>query len=224
MQDKNNDMPSYLLPMVKLALVFVAVMAVIIAPFLVWGATIERLAPALLTTASTKLLIAAIGAALLTADVALPIPSSIISVMVCLLTDPLLGAAAILVGMLGSFLCGYYLGRLVPQDALRRWVGPELWDSVSRQAARSGVIWIMASRPVPVLAEATSIISGSLGVPFKPAMLAALLSSAGVAGCYGAAAVVGLSNGGFWLAFAMSIALAALLWLLSRTWRDRMGV
>ena len=103
-------------------------------------------------------------------------------------------------------------------------MGPELWDSVSRQAAHSGVIWIMASRPVPVLAEATSIISGSLGVPFKPAMLAALLSSAGVAGCYGAAAIVGLSNGGFWLAFAMSGVLAALLWLLSRTWRGRMGV
>lgn len=224
MQDRQDlDKPSRLLPGIRLVFVSVVLLAVIIAPFLLWGAAIERLAPSILAAANTKWLIAGIGTLLLTADVALPIPSSIISALLCLLAGPLLGAAAILIGMTGSFLCGYYLGRLIPRDSLRRWVGPELWDSVSRQAARSGAIWIMASRPVPVLAEATSIISGSLGVPFKPAMLAAVLSSAAVAGCYGAAAAVGLSKGGFWLAFAMSVTLAASLWFLSRTWRGRLG-
>lgn len=218
-----RNMSFQLSPGARLTLVFAALVLVIIVPFLVWGEEIERLAPAMLSMADTRLLIAGLGIVLLMIDVALPIPSSIISVMLCLLVGPALGALAITIGMSGGFACGYYLGRLLPKHSLRQWVGPQLWDSVSRQAASSGVIWIMVSRPVPVLAEATSIISGSLGVPFKPAMLAALLTSAGVAGCYSAAAIIGLSNGGFWLAFAASISLAASMWLLSRILRGRMN-
>lgn len=205
--------------MSKLAVLLAAVMAAIIVPFLVWGAEIERLAPGMLAAPDTKWVIAGVGATLLTTDVALPIPSSVVSAMLCLLAGPFLGAAAILVGMLGSFAFGYSLGRLLPRDSLKRWVGPELWDSVSDQATRSGALWIMVSRPIPVLAEATSIILGSLGMPFGPAMLAALASSAGVAACYAAAAAAGLSNGGFWLAFGMSLGLAAVLWFLSRILR-----
>ena len=216
-------MPFRLSQWVRLASALVAVVAVIIVPFLIWGADLERLAPLMLTTANTRSLVVGLGIALLITDVALPIPSSMVSVMLCLLAGPLLGTVSILIGMLGGFVFGYFLGRLLPRDSLRRWVGPELWDSVSRQAVHSGAIWIMVSRPVPVLAEATSIISGSLGVPFKPALLAALLSSAGVAGCYGAAAIVGLANGGFWLAFATSVGLAALLWFTSRIWLRRIS-
>jgi hypothetical protein len=82
----------------------------------------------------------------------------------------------------------------------------------------------MASRPVPVLAEASAVIAGSLGVSFPAALAAALVSSLGVAACYGVAAAAGLSGGGFWLAFAASMLLAALLWFLSRIWRGRMNV
>lgn len=216
-------MPSRLSSRLKLGLGLAAVMAIIIVPFLVWGAELDRLAPELLTGSDSRLLVAGVGAMLLAIDVALPIPSSVVSAMLCLLAGPLLGAAAILIGMLGSFVCGYSVGRLVPRDSLRRWVGADLWDSVSDRAAHSGNIWIMASRPVPVLAEATSIISGSLGVPFRPALFAALVSSAGVACCYGTAAIVGLSSGGFWLAFGTSVLLACLLWVLSRTWRTRIS-
>jgi uncharacterized membrane protein YdjX (TVP38/TMEM64 family) len=198
-------------------------MAVIIAPFLFWGEPIERLAPAMLAGAHTEWLVVGLGAVLLMVDVALPIPSSVISVMLCVLAGPMLGAAAIGIGMLGAFMCGYVLGRLLPREALRRWVGPALWDGVGRRAMRSGAIWIMISRPVPVLAEATAIISGSLGVPFRSALSAALVSSAGVAACYGVAASIGLADGGFELAFALSAVLAALPWFMSRLWRGRMN-
>lgn len=211
-------------PAVRLALILVALVAAIIVPFLLWGEEIERLAPQLLSSADTRLLVAGVGIMLLVTDLALPIPSSVVSISLCLLLGPVSGALAVAVGMLGGFLCGYGLGRLLPSTALRRWVGPELWDAVSRRAAESGALWIMVSRPVPVLAEATAVISGSLRVPLRSALPAALLSSAVVAGCYGAAAYIGLSNGGFWLAFAVSLLLAALLWLLSRGWRGRMNV
>jgi uncharacterized membrane protein YdjX (TVP38/TMEM64 family) len=211
-------------PWIRLALILVALAAAIILPFLLWGEDIERLAPDLLSGADTRLLIAGIGVALLVTDLVLPIPSSIVSVTLCLLLGPLLGALAVALGMLGGFLCGYLLGRLLPRAALRRWVGAELWDAVSRRAADSGALWIMASRPVPVLAEATAVIAGSLGVPFPTALAAALASSLGVAACYGVAAAAGLSVGGFWLAFAASMLLSALLWFLSRIWRGGMNV
>jgi uncharacterized membrane protein YdjX (TVP38/TMEM64 family) len=214
---------SRLSPAARLALLAAALLTLILIPFLLWGEDLERAAPLMLTTPDAKWLVAGIGVALLMGDLALPVPSSVVSVSLCLLLGPLLGAAAVAVGMLGGFLCGYLLGRLLPRAALRRWIGADLWDAVSRRAERSGPLWILVTRPVPVLAEATAIIAGSLGVPFRSALPAALLSSVGVACCYGAAALVGLSSGGFWLAFAMSLVLAGALWYMSRMWRGRMS-
>ncbi|MCP5277094.1 MAG: VTT domain-containing protein [Thiobacillus sp.] len=208
-------------PRGKLAVVLVVLAAAIILPFVVWGEQIERLAPSLLGSGDTALLVAAVGIALLTVDLALPIPSSVVSISLCLFLGPLLGGAAIVLGMMGGFASGYVLGRMLSRESLRQWVGPELWDDLGRKAARSAPVWIMVSRPVPVLAEATAVITGSLGVPFRTAMLAALLSSLAVAGCYATAVMIGYSEGGFGLAFLSSLVLAGLLWTLSRILRRR---
>jgi uncharacterized membrane protein YdjX (TVP38/TMEM64 family) len=211
-------------PAFRLTLVLAALVAAILLPFLIWGDSLERAAPEWLTGANSGLGVAAVGIGLLMADLVLPVPSSVVSIMLCLLLGPLSGALAVATGMLAGFLLGYLIGRLLPTATLRRWVGPALWDALGRRAAASGAFWIMASRPVPVLAEATAVVAGSLGVPLRVALPAALLSSLAVAACYAAATAAGLSAGGVWLAFLASLLLAALLWWASRVWRGRMNV
>ena len=120
---------------------------------------------------------------------------------------------------MAGFVCGYLLGWMLPAERLRRWVGARLWDAVRDKAARQSTAWIVVSRPVPVLAEAVSILAGSLRVPWRRAMPAAAMSSALVALCYGATTALGLANGSFWLSFAASIALACAAWFLSSRWR-----
>lgn len=206
-------------PRARLASVLAALVAAILIPFLLWGDRLDSLAPALLSGGNSAVLVAVAGVVLLIIDLVLPIPSSVISISLCLLLGPALGGLVIALGMTGGFACGYLVGQMLPREALRQWVGTGLWDALARKATHSAPVWIMVSRPVPVLAEATAVISGSLGVPFRMALLAALMSSLAVAACYAIAVMIGFSQGGFGLAFASSLALAGLLWSLSRRWR-----
>ncbi len=205
----------------KLSLLVALVLAAIIVPFMIWGEALDSLAPQMLQRQDARWYIAVLGAALLMVDVLLPVPSSIVSALLCVLLGPLHGSLAIMVGMMAGFACGYLLGRMLPADTLRRWVGAALWDSVRDKAARQSTAWIVVSRPVPVLAEAVSILAGSLRVRWQSAMLAAALSSAVVASCFGATAAVGLTNGSFWLSFGASVALASAAWFVSSYWRAR---
>lgn len=200
-----------------------ALLLLILVPFLLWGEAIERLAPELLHADAGPLVIAGLGIALLTADVVLPIPSSVVSVLLCVLLDPWLGALAIMAGMLGGFATGYALGRMLPARSLRGWVGPALWDAVTVRAERAGALWIMVTRPIPVLAEATAVIAGGLRLPLARAFTAAALSSAGVAACYGIAVHLGRVAGNFWLVLAVSLGLAGAFWAASRLWLARIG-
>ncbi len=207
----------------RLVGLMLVLLALIVVPFLLWGEAIERLAPELLRADTGPLTIAGLGIALLTADVVLPVPSSVVSVLLCLLLDPWLGALAIMAGMLGGFATGYALGRMLPLPALRGWVGPTLWDAVTSRAGRAGALWIMVTRPIPVLAEATAVIAGGLRLPPARTFAAAALSSAGVAACYGVAVHLGRAAGSLWFAFAVSLVLAGAFWAASRYWLVRIG-
>lgn len=216
-------MPPRALP--RLALALAILLAAILIPFFIWGESLERETPGLLDARLGAPGIAALAALLLAVDVVLPIPSSIISASVSFLAGPALGFFAILIGMSGGFLCGYLIGRALPEAALRRWIGAELWDGLKRRAQRSGLLWIVVSRPIPVLAEATAVLSGSLGLPIRLAFPTALVSSAAVAACYALAASLGDSGDWgdpFWLAFASSLALTVLFWFGSRKLRQQL--
>jgi uncharacterized membrane protein YdjX (TVP38/TMEM64 family) len=209
--------------LMRLSLLAAALVTAIVVPFVIWGGALDSWAPELLQQQDTRLYIAALGAALLIADVLLPVPSSVVSALLCVLLGPLQGAVVILFGMVGGFIAGYLLGLALPSATLRNWVGAALWDSVADKAQQQGTAWIVISRPVPVLAEAISIIAGSLRLPWRAALVSAVLSSAGVAACYGAAAAAGFANGSFWLAFGVSIFLACAAWFVSHFMRLSMA-
>ncbi|RMH22564.1 MAG: hypothetical protein D6696_03195 [Acidobacteria bacterium] len=161
---------------------------------------------------------AAAGVGLLIADVALPVPASLVMIAHGALFGVAAGTALSLAGGLGAALFGFWIGRrggplvarLVPEDERRR---------AGALLARWGPLAIVVSRPVPIVAETVAILAGTspLGwVSLSAASVAGLLPAALLYALTGATAAR-LDHAS--LIFALVLAIAALLWLLGRRLR-----
>lgn len=135
----------------------------------------------------TRGVAAVLGVTLLVVDIALPVPSSLVMITHGALFGVVVGTLLSVVGSLGSFGVGFALGRrgepvvrrLVPEDERRR---------ADRFVLRWGLVGVVLSRPVPLLAETVSLVAGASPLPWRAALGAAAL------GCLPAAAVYALAG------------------------------
>lgn len=145
-------------------LILVCALLVPIIPFVIIGEMPgERW---LLAAGDDALRFGVTGAVLLTLDVLLPIPSSIVG---ALLGGRLGFGAGFAWGFLGltiGHLIGYALGRLVP----------ERWASPLPEAPTLAAVFL--SRPVPVFAEAVALAAGAERMPLVPFAISAALGDA----------------------------------------------
>lgn len=184
----------------------------VLVPFALWGDALERAAPLWLRAQDAHAWLAALGVALLVVDVVLPVPSSLVAVMLCIALGPLWGGACVAAGAWLSFVVGYGLGRLVPESRLRRWVGPALWDRLRDRASDRALWWIAVARPLPVLAEISALLAGV----WRVSPLRAFAHAATAAGVLGA-----LYGGSVWIgrdAPHIAATVFALLLLPAVTW------
>ena len=200
----------------RLAAALAGVALCIVVPFALWGDGIARAAPGWLGPADHAAWFAALGIALLVADVLLPIPGSAVGMALCWTLGPLWGGASLAAGLTLSFAAGYALGRLLPEYRIRRWVGAPLWDAMCRQACHYALWWIVAARPLPVLAEMSALLAGVWRVPASHALLVAALSSCGVAALYAGTVWLGMNEPGVAFVLPATLALPALAWTVQR--------
>ena len=117
----------------------------------------------------------AIAISVLAADAVAPVPSS--AVMVALGATLGVGAAtaASTVGLVAAALIGYTLGRggarLGPVDP----VTIEKWSA--QLLRRGGFVSVIATRPVPMLAETTATVAGTVRMPLISFVPAAVIGS-----------------------------------------------
>ncbi len=118
------------------------------------------------------------GVGLLVLDVLLPVPSSVVGVMLGARLGWRLGFASCAAGLLLGHVIGYGLGRLAPE----RWA--------QGMALSPGWLGVLSTRPVPVLSEAVTLMAGASRMPFwgfasatllGDLVYAAVLSSTGAA-------------------------------------------
>lgn len=112
------------------------------------------------------LLFAVTGASLLTLDILLPLPSSIVGTLLAARLGLFAGFATILAGLFVGHLAGYALGRF----GLRR------FDAEFPTVPTLLIVFL--SRPVPVLAEAVAIAAGAGSMPLAPCVAALLAGDA----------------------------------------------
>lgn len=156
---------------------------------------------------------AALGVGLLVADIALPVPSSVVMLAHGALFGVVPGAALSLLGRTGNAVVGVLAGRGAGALLGRR-SGAD-GGRAAELVGRWGLPAVVLTRPVPVLAESTLVAAAALGLS-PPAVVVAAVAGAlpeavlyawagAAAGSYVSAAVV----------FVAVLALAAGVWLVA---------
>ena len=157
---------------------------------------------------------ALIGVGLLVADVALPVPSSIVMIAHGALFGAGLGSLLSIAGMLGAAAVGFAVGRR-GESLLERLVAEDERARVNRLLDRWGALAIVATRPVPVMAETCAIMAGASNISWAQAMAAALAGSIPPALLYGLTGSVSASFQSGTLMFGFVIIISGLFWLVS---------
>lgn len=181
---------------------------------------VETLHVPWLTDAGDRLQDARVGTALagvtlLVVDVVLPVPSSVVMTAHGALFGVLLGTLLSLAGSVGAAVAGYAIGRRGEPFVDKR-VRADERARADRLLARWGVVAVIASRPIPLVAETVAIVAGLSGIGARRVALAALAGSFPGALLY---AVAGAAAGGFAataLVFAGALLLAGAAMALSR--------
>lgn len=156
---------------------------------------------------------------LLAADVVLPVPSSWVATLSGASFGLWAGLGVNWLGLnLGSAL-GYSLGRRVGRVGAQRLLGAPRLERLAASFERHGAWSIPLFRAVPVLAEASLIVAGSLRLSPTRYWAACLSSNLGVAAVYAWAGAMALGGASWLWIFLGSMAFPGALWLLARVWR-----
>ena len=162
---------------------------------------------------SPSLEVALIGVGLLTADVLLPVPSSLVMLAHGAIFGFWLGTLLSLIGQVGAVLRGFAIGR-INSSLAARFIPPEQMARTRALLSRWGMVALIVTRPIPLLAETTAIRAGVARLNLAQVLIASLAGGLPTAALY---ALTGTLAAGFdsalW-SFALSLLVASLFWLL----------
>jgi uncharacterized membrane protein YdjX (TVP38/TMEM64 family) len=200
----------------KYGLFAACLIAIVVVPFVLFGTSLEGWTFGLMESSRPAAFIAAVGALLLAVDIVLPIPSTVVAAGLGALLGAPLGIAAAAIGLTAGCVVGYGLGRYLGHDFALRELGPSDFAYLSGLLDRYGLWLLAACRPVPVLAEASVIAAGVVGMRPIPVLVVTALANIGFAIVYAGlgASAEGLS--GFLAAFAASLALPGIALLVAK--------
>jgi uncharacterized membrane protein YdjX (TVP38/TMEM64 family) len=160
-------------------------------------------------------LTAVFGVGLLTLDVVLPVPSNLVMIAHGALFGIVVGTVLSLLGSMAAAAVAFWIGRrggrllalAVPADERAR---------ANAMLDRWGVIAIVVSRPLPLLAETIVVLAGASPMRWRTSMLAVLIGSLPPSLLYAwaGAASIGLEGGA--IVFGLVIVLAGVVGLTIR--------
>jgi uncharacterized membrane protein YdjX (TVP38/TMEM64 family) len=156
-----------------------------------------------------------LGIGLLIADVVAPVPSSVIMFANGVLFGLFWGATFSTLGGMGAAFVAYWIGTRTAHTG-RRWMGDESLSRVNGFFVKYGMMAVIVSRPVPILAEAIGIIAGISRMPADRFLPAALLGILPTAIIYAAAGVRAADFHSSAYIFLSVIALAGAVWIVGR--------
>ncbi|OIN58284.1 TVP38/TMEM64 family protein [Arsenicibacter rosenii] len=160
-----------------------------------------------------------ISIGLLSLDVVLPIPSSLLLLGNGMLFGWFSGMLVSLTGVMASSILGFYLGRSSRQYINRR-LSPETQLRVQAFCRQYGVIAIVISRPIPLLSETISLWAGISGVSFSGMVIYSLLGHLPACLLFALAGAFATNFQQALLAFILVMIVSGLCWKWGQRWQD----
>ncbi len=161
-----------------------------------------------------------IGSFLLAIDLLLPVPSSLIMITNGALFGIFFGTLASLFGSSLSMVFGWLLGKS-GQSWVEKFMGAGGLEEAKSFFQKWGNLAIIVSRPVPVLAEAISIVCGSLNYDFKKTLLFGIIGLLPTCILYAYTGHLALEMESSTNSFLLVIGMAVLVWIIGMLFRKR---
>ncbi|MCY2992278.1 MAG: VTT domain-containing protein [Planctomycetota bacterium] len=168
----------------RLLLLVAIVLAIPILPFLGFGEALEARMTGWLSDTLPPTTVAMLVIGLLASDIFLPVPSSVVSTFAGKMLGFWAGTAATWCGLTSGAVFAFWLVRVCGRPLAKRLSSDEELARMDALAARFGVLVLVLTRPVPVLAEASVLLMGTTRLAWWRFLLAVGLSNLGLAAVY----------------------------------------
>ncbi len=168
----------------RLLLLVAIVLAIPILPFLGFGEALEARMTGWLSDTLPPTTVAILVIGLLTSDIVLPVPSSVVSTFAGKMLGFWAGTAATWCGLTSGAVFAFWLVRVCGRPLAKRLSSDEELARMDALAARFGVLVLVLTRPVPVFAEASVLLMGTTRLAWWRFLLAVGLSNLGLAAVY----------------------------------------
>lgn len=158
-------------------------------------------------------LAAIVGTLLLIFDVILPVPASLIMVANGAIFGLWMGSALSMLGGILSSYAGHYLGKAGSRK-VKYLFSKEEQEQSNRLLRRWGMLAVLVSRPIPIIAESISIMAGMMLMPEKKFLFAAWLGimPASVLLAYTGVYALNIESG--LLSFGLVMLIAGIFWAI----------
>jgi uncharacterized membrane protein YdjX (TVP38/TMEM64 family) len=193
-----------------------------IVPFLGFGPWLEGRIEGWLDPPPAPAMVALATVALLSTDVLLPIPSSVVSTVAGAQLGIVGATLASWLGMTFGAAFGFALAKWCGRPLAERFSSSDDLDRLDALAGRYGAWILIVTRALPILAEAAVLLMGTTRLSWRRFLPAIMLSNLGIAAVYSVLGHLARDRGQLLWAIAVSIALPLLAttmarWLLPRT-------
>lgn len=195
----------------KIVVPFIVSVTVIIVTFLLFK-DIETYFVKVLNKASDHpLTYALISFLVLTADIVLPVPSSIVMFINGFVLGAFGGFFISFISVVVGAIIGYYFGKLTSMGSKHK-----LKSDVDNIVNKYGAIAILISRGIPILSESICIVCGYNKMPIRQYIIANVIGYLPICILYAICGSIGYDKNTFLLSFACSVFISILFWFLGR--------
>ena len=157
--------------------------------------------------------IALLSVVLLTSDILIPVPSSLLMIANGALFGVAIGTLLSLIGSLGSGLVGFTLGRR-GEVWITRFISEEEMQRANLLLLKWGTLAVIVSRPIPIVAETVSVMAGASQMRWQTMFWATLSGALPASLLYAITGATAAQLDSFLLTFALVLAIAGIFWFI----------
>jgi uncharacterized membrane protein YdjX (TVP38/TMEM64 family) len=192
------------------------VIALVLLPLFVLGFGFEDQVGQMIERTVEPVTFAVATIVVLAGDVLLPVPSSLVNTLAGSRLGIIVGTLVAWLGMNLGAIIAFALARTLGRPIVTRFTNPADLASLEQLADRRGNGLLVVTRALPVLAEATVLLVGSLGVSWRAFLPPVLLANLGLALAYAVLGALAYEHGLLSIALVASVVVPLLATFVAR--------